>query len=100
MPFEDLASPCEHFTTEQFISSNGLTYTSLTYCRLFLYYHTLADNKARLRYDERKVRIWFPLFSYFESEITGAVPYEYDWPIHIPESLTAKIYGSNSPAAE
>lgn len=45
--------------------------------RLFLYYHTLANNTALMSHDSTRTRIWFPLFSYFESTVDGIIPNEY-----------------------
>lgn len=46
--------------------------------RLFLYYHTLANNTALMSHDSTRTRIWFPLFSYFESSVDGIIPNEYN----------------------
>lgn len=46
--------------------------------RLFLYYHTLANNTALMSHDSSRTRIWFPLFSYFESTVDGIIPNEYN----------------------
>jgi len=74
----------EHYSIDVFIAFYLST-------RLFLYYHTLADNHHRLRYDGRKVRYWFPLFSYFESNMAGAIPYEYELPFKLPEAVLRKF---------
>lgn len=52
--------------------------------RLFVYYHTLANNRTYLRCDTMRMRIWFPFFSYFEENVNTAIPNEYC----IPEFLT------------
>lgn len=31
--------------------------------------------------DSKRTKVWFPLFSYFESGIDGIVPNSYEWPI-------------------
>jgi len=49
--------------------------------RLFLYYHTLANNQALMQRDSKRTKVWFPLFSYFESGVDGIVPNVYEWPI-------------------
>lgn len=64
----------EHYSIDVFIA---FYITS----RLFLYYHTLANNRALLQQDSVRTRIWFPLFSFFESKCNGIVPNEYEWPI-------------------
>ncbi|XP_072159026.1 sphingomyelin synthase-related protein 1 [Bemisia tabaci] len=61
----------EHYSIDVFIA---FYITS----RLFLYYHTLANNQALMQRDSNRTRIWFPLFSYFESSVDGMVPNEYE----------------------
>jgi len=55
---------------------------------LFLYYHTLVNNRAVSKYQEVKTsfdakRTWFyfPLFSFFEQNIDGRIPNEFELPI-------------------
>ena len=64
----------EHYSIDVFIA---FYITS----RLFLYYHSLANNRVLRQPDSVRTRIWFPLFSYFESSIDGIVPNEYEWPV-------------------
>lgn len=61
----------EHYSIDVFVA---FYITS----RLFLYYHTLANNHALMSYDSNRTRIWFPMFSYFESSVDGIIPNEYD----------------------
>jgi hypothetical protein len=61
----------EHYSIDVFIAF----YIS---SRLFLYYHTLANNQALMSHDSTRTRIWFPLFSYFESTVEGIIPNEYN----------------------
>ncbi|KAG5676374.1 hypothetical protein PVAND_006215 [Polypedilum vanderplanki] len=61
----------EHYSIDVFIAF----YIS---SRLFLYYHTLANNQALMSSDSNRTRIWFPLFSYFESSVEGIIPNEYN----------------------
>ncbi|RZF37709.1 hypothetical protein LSTR_LSTR003120 [Laodelphax striatellus] len=61
----------EHYSIDVFIA---FYITS----RLFLYYHTLANNQSLMQRDTGRTRIWFPLFSFFESDVDGIVPNEYD----------------------
>ncbi|XP_008487500.1 sphingomyelin synthase-related protein 1-like [Diaphorina citri] len=60
----------EHYSIDVFIA---FYITS----RLFLYYHSLANNQALYQKDSHRVRIWFPLFGYLESSMTRRVPNEY-----------------------
>ncbi|KAK9759066.1 PAP2 superfamily C-terminal [Popillia japonica] len=66
----------EHYSIDVFIA---FYITS----RLFLYYHTLSNNQALMQRDSVRTRVWFPLFSYFESSVDGIVPNEYDTPTEI-----------------
>ncbi|XP_063698896.1 ceramide phosphoethanolamine synthase-like isoform X2 [Culicoides brevitarsis] len=61
----------EHYSIDVFVA---FYITS----RLFLYYHTLANNHALMSHDSNRTRIWFPMFSYFESSVDGIIPNEYD----------------------
>lgn len=63
----------EHYSIDVFVA---FYITS----RLFLYYHSLANNLVLRQPDRSRTRVWFPLFSYFESSISGIVPNEYEWP--------------------
>ncbi|CAF3699076.1 unnamed protein product [Rotaria sordida] len=54
--------------------------------RLFIYYHTLANNRTFLQRDTNRMRIWFPLFSYFEENVKTAIPNEYCLPSFIYEA--------------
>lgn len=72
-----ILSAHEHYSIDVFVA---FYITS----RLFLYYHTLANNQALMSHDSNRTRIWFPMFSYFESSVDGIIPNEYDT---IPEIL-------------
>lgn len=72
----------EHYSIDVFIA---FYITS----RLFLYYHTLANNQALMQRDSTRTRIWFPLFSFFESSIEGIVPNEYESVAEICENIFA-----------
>ena len=63
----------EHYSIDVFVA---FYITS----RLFLYYHTLANNQALMQRDSNRTRIWFPLFSFFESSVDGIVPNEFESP--------------------
>ena len=72
-----ILSAHEHYSIDVFVA---FYITS----RLFLYYHTLANNQALMSHDSNRTRIWFPMFSYFESSVDGIIPNEYD---SIPDIL-------------
>ncbi|CAF1959634.1 unnamed protein product [Rotaria magnacalcarata] len=55
--------------------------------RLFIYYHTLANNRTYFQRDKQRMRIWFPFFSYFEENVKKALPNEYCMPSIIYEIL-------------
>lgn len=62
----------EHYSIDVFVAF----YIS---SRLFLYYHTLSNNHSlHMGHDSSRTRVWFPLFSYFESAVHGIIPNEYD----------------------
>lgn len=63
----------EHYSIDVFIAFYIST-------RLFLYYHTLANNRALYQRDRHRTRIWFPLFYFFESSVSGIVPNQYEIP--------------------
>lgn len=63
----------EHYSIDVFVA---FYITS----RLFLYYHTLANNQALMQRDSIRTRIWFPLFSFFEASVDGIVPNEFESP--------------------
>lgn len=66
----------EHYSIDVFVAF----YIS---SRLFLYYHTLSNNQALMQRDSTRTRIWFPLFSFFESSVDGIVPNEFESPKEI-----------------
>jgi hypothetical protein len=77
----------EHYSIDVFIA---FYITS----RLFLYYHTLANNRSLMMRDRNRTRVWFPMFSFFESKCDGIVPNEYEWPIPWPKAQ--KLERNNS----
>jgi len=60
--------------------------------RLFIYYHTLANNRTYFQRDKNRMRIWFPFFTYFEENVKQAIPNEYCLPTFIGEART-KMHG-------
>ncbi|KAL6478472.1 hypothetical protein MHYP_G00143070 [Metynnis hypsauchen] len=72
----------EHYSIDVFIAFYITT-------RLFLYYHTLSSTHAIQH--SRRARVWFPLFSFSESNVNGPVPNKYAWPFSRPRLLRALI---------
>jgi len=66
----------EHYTIDVFIA---FFLTS----RLFLYYHSLANNAVLYSRSDTRLSIWFPMFSYFEKNIQCMVPnvLRVPWPL-------------------
>jgi hypothetical protein len=64
----------EHYSIDVFVAF----YIS---SRMFLYYHSLANNSVLFSTDHRRIRIWFPMFSYLESNLHSRVPNEYQNPL-------------------
>ena len=62
----------EHYSIDVFVAFYITT-------RLFLYYHSLANNRVLSQKDSR-TRIWFPMFAFFESSLNGIVPNVYELP--------------------
>lgn len=66
----------EHYSIDVFIA---FFLTS----RLFLYYHSLANNVVLHSRSDNRLSIWFPMFSYFEKNIQSMVPniFRVPWPL-------------------
>ncbi|XP_014207272.1 phosphatidylcholine:ceramide cholinephosphotransferase 2 isoform X2 [Copidosoma floridanum] len=61
--------------------------------RLWNMYHTLANNALLKQYGPNNFLArhwWFPLFRYFERNIGGTVPRQYEWPLPWPRKFLAK----------
>jgi len=69
----------EHYSIDVFVA---FYITS----RLFLYYHTLVNNRAVSKYQEsfdaKRTWFYFPLFSFFEQNVDGRVPNEFELPVY------------------
>ncbi|CAH1183664.1 unnamed protein product [Phaedon cochleariae] len=76
----------EHYSIDVFVAF----YIS---SRLFLYYHTLSNNQALMQRDSTRTRVWFPLFSYFESSVEGIVPNQYETPNEIVSNICNFLKG-------
>ncbi|CAF1416307.1 unnamed protein product, partial [Didymodactylos carnosus] len=72
----------EHYTIDVFIA---FFLTS----RLFLYYHSLANNLALTQKDTR-LSIWFPMFSYFEKNVNGTIPNVFRIPYPFSKFLSSE----------
>jgi len=74
----------EHYSIDVFVA---FYITS----RLFLYYHTLVNNRAVTKYQEsfdaKRTWFYFPLFSFFEQNIDGRIPNEFQLPL-TPQDIT------------
>jgi sphingomyelin synthase-related protein 1 len=68
----------EHYSIDVFIA---FFLTS----RLFLYYHSLANNAVLYSRSDNRLSIWFPMFSYFERNIHCMVPNKLriPWPLSL-----------------
>lgn len=76
----------EHYTIDVFIA---FFLTS----RLFLYYHSLANNAFLHSRSDARLSIWFPMFSYFEKNVHCMVPnvLRVPWPLTLLSSHEEKI---------
>ncbi|CAF1383270.1 unnamed protein product [Rotaria magnacalcarata] len=81
----------EHYTIDVFIA---FFLTS----RLFLYYHSLANNAVLHSISDNRLSIWFPMFSYFEKNIQCMVPnvLRIPWPLALIYSNTDEKEDKNS----
>lgn len=76
----------EHYSIDVFIA---FFLTS----RLFLYYHSLANNSVLHSRSDTRLSIWFPMFSYFEKNVHCMVPNDFrvPWPLTYVSSHDEKI---------
>jgi len=82
----------EHYSIDVFIA---FFLTS----RLFLYYHSLANNAVLYSRSDKRLSIWFPMFSYFERNIQHMVPnvLRIPWPLTLIYSQDEMIDHESSP---
>ncbi|KAH9376384.1 hypothetical protein HPB48_001771 [Haemaphysalis longicornis] len=69
--------------------------------RVFWIYHTLANNVSLKVASENNFLSrswWFPLFTYFEKNVGGVLPREYEWPLPWPRKWQPKIPTSSHPS--
>jgi len=78
----------EHYSIDVFIA---FFLTS----RLFLYYHSLANNAVLYSKSDNRLSIWFPMFSYFEKNIQCMVPnvLRVPWPLTLIYTHDENTYG-------
>lgn len=55
--------------------------------RIFMYYQTFASNLSLMRRDRKRMRLWFPVFYFFEKDTCGTIKNEYECPIPSFESI-------------
>jgi len=82
----------EHYSIDVFVAF----YIS---SRLFLHYHTLVNNRAVTKYQEsfdaKRTWFYFPLFSFFEQNIDGRIPNEFELPVSMQDIRRAYHWISN-----
>lgn len=55
--------------------------------RIFMYHQTFANNLTMMRRNRKRIKIWFPVFYFFEKDTHRAVKNEYECPIPSIDSL-------------
>ena len=55
--------------------------------KLFSYHHTFANNICHMKRDIHRMKKCFPVFYFFEHEMEGYIPQEYEWPLPRPTRL-------------
>ncbi|PSN48954.1 Phosphatidylcholine:ceramide cholinephosphotransferase 1 [Blattella germanica] len=81
-----------HYTVDVVIAYYATT-------RLFWMYHTLANNATIKQSGPNNFLSrmwWFPLFLYFEKNVGGPVPRQYEWPLPWPRRCHGKHPNRNS----
>ena len=59
--------------------------------RIFFYHHALANNRSLMTRDQHRIKKWFPVFYFFESNCDGIIPNEYEWPLIRCETIKAYL---------
>nr|XP_022327960.1 sphingomyelin synthase-related protein 1-like isoform X2 [Crassostrea virginica] len=49
--------------------------------RIFMYHQTFANNLSLMRRNRKRIKIWFPVFYFFEKDTHGIVKNEYECPL-------------------
>lgn len=49
--------------------------------RVFMYHQTFANNLSLMRRNRKRIKIWFPVFYFFEKDTHGIVKNEYECPL-------------------
>ncbi|KAK7862282.1 hypothetical protein R5R35_006649 [Gryllus longicercus] len=81
-----------HYTVDVIIAYYATT-------TLFWIYHTLANNPTLKQHGPNNFLArcwWFPLFQYFEQNVGGPVPRQYEWPLPWPRWCHGKHPNRNS----
>lgn len=76
-----------HYTIDVLIAYHVTT-------RLFRTYHTLASNNFLLQSGNNNYigrEWWFTYFKYFEKNVRGPVPRQYEWPLPWPRNSHSKL---------
>merc|ERR1712013_772697 len=64
--------------------------------RLFLYYHTLVNNRAVSKYQEsfdaKRTWFYFPVFSFLEENVDGRIPNVFELPL-APQDISDALNG-------
>ena len=60
--------------------------------RIFTYHHAFANNRSLMTRDQKRLKKWFPVFYFFESNCNGIIPNEYESPV--PRWESVKVYFS------
>lgn len=62
--------------------------------RIFMYYHTFAHNLYLMRRNRKRMKVWFPVFYFFEKDERGGVKNEFECPVPSYETIRKFIKDS------